>query len=49
MADLVRMYRKHQPDLAALDRRIAITDRLIDRIVYGLIEAEIAIVEAGKR
>jgi hypothetical protein len=48
MADLVRLYRKHQPAIAALDRQIASTDRLIDRIVYrlyGLTDDEIAIVE----
>lgn len=52
MADLVRMYRKHQPGIAALDRRIALTDRLIDRIVYalyGLTEEESAIVEGRTR
>ena len=48
LADLVKTYRKHQPSIAALDRRIAATDRLIDRVVYrlyGLNEEEIAIVE----
>lgn len=48
LADLVRVYRRHQPGIAALDRRIALTDRLIDRVVYalyGLTAEEIAIVE----
>ncbi len=46
--DLVRVYRKRQPTIAALDHRLAATDRLIDRIVYalyGLSDDEIAIVE----
>ncbi len=50
MADLVRIYRKHQPGIAALDGRIAATDRLIDQIIYalyGLSHEEVAIVEAG--
>lgn len=52
LADLVRVYRKRQPDIAALDHRIAATDRLIDRIVYelyGLTEEEIRIVEEGTK
>lgn len=50
MADLVRVYRNRQPAIAALDQRIAATDRLIDQIVYalyGLTDAEIALVEAA--
>ena len=48
MADLVRVYRARQPVIAALDARIAATDRLIDQIVYALYalnDAEIALVE----
>ncbi|HSH80760.1 MAG TPA: hypothetical protein VLA19_19705 [Herpetosiphonaceae bacterium] len=48
LADLVRVYRKRQPTIAALDHRLSATDRLIDRIVYalyGLSDDEIAIVE----
>ena len=48
MADLVRVYRARQPAIAALDTRIAATDRLIDQIVYALYDltdAEIALVE----
>jgi hypothetical protein len=48
LANLVRIFNTYHPPVAALDRRIATTDRLIDRIVYtlyGLTEAEIAIVE----
>jgi Eco57I restriction-modification methylase/TaqI-like C-terminal specificity domain/N-6 DNA Methylase len=48
MADLVKVYRTRQPAVAALDARIAATDRLIDQIVYalyGLTDEEIALVE----
>ncbi len=48
MAELVKVYRSRQPAIAALDQRIAATDRLIDQIVYalyGLSDAEIALVE----
>ena len=50
MADLVKVYRKHQPGIAVLDRRISDTDQLIDQIIYalyGLIQDEIAIVEGN--
>ncbi len=49
-AQVVQVFRDHQPTLAALDRRIAATDRLVDQIVYrlyGLTEAEVALVEGG--
>jgi hypothetical protein len=52
LADLVKTYRKHQPAIGALGRRIAATDRLIDQVVYrlyGLTEDEIAIVEGRVR
>ena len=48
LADLVKVYRHCQPAIAALDARIATTDRLIDQIVYalyGLTDEEIALVE----
>ena len=48
MADLVKVYRTRQPAIAALDARIAATDRLIDQIVYalyGLTDQEVALVE----
>ena len=51
LASLVRVFRQYQPGIAALDRRIATTDRLIDRIVYrlyGLTEDEIAVVEGTR-
>jgi hypothetical protein len=48
LADLVNVYRKHQPSIRALEIRIATTDRLINQVVYrlyGLTAEEIAIVE----
>ncbi len=48
LADVVRVFRRRQPPIAALDKRIAATDRLIDQIVYrlyNLTDDEIAIVE----
>lgn len=45
---LVRVYRTRQPAIAALDKRIAETDQLIDQVVYrlyGLTADEIAVVE----
>lgn len=50
LAALVRIFNTYHPPIATLDRRLAATDRLIDRIVYmlyGLTPAEIAIVEKG--
>jgi hypothetical protein len=47
-SDLIRVFHRHQPGIAALDGRLMATDRLIDRIVYrlyGLTNDEIAIVE----
>ena len=49
LSDIVRVYRRHQPDVHALVRRIAAADYLIDQIVYrlyGLMEDEIAVVES---
>jgi len=46
--NLVKVYRKFQPPVAALDSEIVATDRLIDQVVYrlyGLTPEEIAIVE----
>ena len=48
LVDLVRVYRKYQPAIAALDQQIAEIDDLINQSVYrlyGLTPAEIAIVE----
>jgi len=48
LADLVQQYRKHQPTIAVLDKQIAATDTLIDRIVYrlyGLTDEDITVVE----
>jgi hypothetical protein len=51
LVELTRVYRKFQPPIATLDKRIAITDHVIDEIVYrlyGLTVEEIDIVE-GKQ
>ena len=48
LVDLVRVYRKYQPAIAALDQQIAEIDDLINQSVYrlyGLTPEEIAIVE----
>ncbi len=48
LSELIKAYRTHQPPIAALDRCISMTDRLINEIVYrlyGLTEEEMAIVE----
>jgi len=36
LSDIVQVYRKSQPSIAALDKQIEDTDKLIDRIVYAL-------------
>ncbi|MBK8987348.1 MAG: hypothetical protein IPM39_14940 [Chloroflexi bacterium] len=48
LSKLVQVYRDHAAGVAALSQRLAVTDRLIDQIVYqlyGLTPEEIAIVE----
>ncbi len=48
MAYLTKVYRTHQPPIAALDQRIALLDKLIDQVVYrlyGLTEEERTVVE----
>jgi len=51
LVELTKVYRKYQPVVATLDKRIATTDRLIDQVVYrlyGLTEEEIAVVEGAE-
>jgi hypothetical protein len=50
LVDLVKVYRKFQPPVAALDSEIAATDHLVNQVVYrlyGLTPEEIAIVESS--
>ncbi len=50
LSDIVQIYRQHAPGAARLTQRLAVTDRLIDQIVYqlyGLTAEEIAIVEGA--
>lgn len=50
LVELMKVYRKFQPAVAALDGHIAATDRLIDQVVYrlyGLTLAEVAVVEGN--
>ena len=52
LVELTKIFRARQPAIAALDARIAATDRLIDQVVYrlyGLSEEELAAVEARIR
>jgi hypothetical protein len=52
LVELTRIYRKFQPSIATLDKRIASTDHVIDEIVYrlyGLTPEEIDIVEGKQR
>ena len=52
LVELTKVFRSRQPAIAALDKRIASTDRLIDQVVYrlyGLTEEEVATVEARMR
>ena len=52
LVELTKVFRSRQPAIAALDKRIATTDRLIDQVVYrlyGLTEEEVATVEARGR
>ena len=52
LVELTRVYRKFQPPIATLDKRIAGTDHVIDEIVYrlyGLTPEEIDIVEGRQR
>ena len=52
LVELTKVFRSRQPAIAALDKRIATTDRLIDQVVYrlyGLTEEEVATVEARAR
>jgi TaqI-like C-terminal specificity domain/Eco57I restriction-modification methylase/N-6 DNA Methylase len=49
---LTKIFRSRQPAIAALDKRIATTDRLIDQVVYrlyGLTDEEVVTVEARAR
>ncbi len=48
LSDIVRVYRRHHPEMRALVRRIAAADHIIDQIIYrlyGLTEEEIAVME----
>lgn len=48
LSDLVTIYRRHQPIIAQLSRYIAITDKLIEQIVfclYGIKEEDYPIIE----
>src|SRR5207253_8943475 len=36
LSNLIRVYRARQPSIAALDKRITTTNRIIDEIVYRL-------------
>jgi hypothetical protein len=48
LSNLIKAYRTHQPSIAAIDNRIATTDKVIDEIVYrlyGLTPEEITLVE----
>ena len=48
LSNLIKAYRTYQPSIAAIDNRIATTDKVIDEIVYrlyGLTPEEVALVE----
>ena len=48
LSNLIKAYRAYQPSIAAIDNRIATTNKVIDEIVYrlyGLTPEEIALVE----
>ncbi len=48
LSNLIKAYRTYQPSIAAIDNRIATTNKVIDEIVYrlyGLTPEEIALVE----
>ena len=52
LVELTKIFRSRQPTIASLDKRIAITDHLIDQVVYrlyGLSKEEVATVEARGR
>jgi hypothetical protein len=47
LSDVIAVYRRHHPDVHAIQQRIVATDRVIDRIVYqlyGLTEEDIAVI-----
>ncbi len=52
LVELTKIFRSRQPAIAALDKRIATTNHLIDQLVYklyGLTVEEVATVEARVR